>query len=244
VDDLSEPDLAPVDQLHLGGRGTTQVVVERLGLGDGTRLLDVGSGVGGPARTAADACGCHVTGIDLTPDFTDAANELAELVGLSDTVEFRTADATDLPFADGAFDAAMQVHVGMNVPDKPAVFAEVARVLRPGGRFVVFEQMRSGDTEPRYPCPWAADPAASFLATEEEYREMLAAAGFRVVDVEDLTELGLELMAKNRAASEEGPDAPGRLSLFGPDWAERIGNDVEALSGGVLRAKLVVAELP
>lgn len=243
VDDLAEPDLAPVDQLHLGGIGTTQVVVEHLGLREGMRLLDVGSGVGGPARMAAHATGCRVTGVDLTPEFTEAATELTELVGLSDTVEFVTADATDTPFEDDTFDAAMQVHVGMNVPDKAPVFAEIARVLRSTGRFVVFDQMRAGEEQPRYPVPWATDAGASFLATEEEYHRMLAEAGFRVADVEDLTGLGLALVARNRAVSDEGPDAPGRLSLFGPDWAERIANDVDALRSGVLRAKLIVAEL-
>ena len=242
VDALTAPDLAPFDHLHLGGRGTTARVLARLTLTPGMHLLDVGSGLGGPARMAAYDARCRVTGIDLTADFVEAATTLTARVGLAESVEFRACDATAMPFEDASFDAAMMIHVGMNLPDKAGVFAEVRRVLRPGGRFAVFDQMRTRDDQPEFPCPWAGDEDGSFLATEEDYRALLTDAGLRVTASEDLTDLGLQLFAQAQAASEEGPTSPGRLSLFGPGWPERIRHDMDALRSCVLLGVLLVAE--
>ena len=119
-------------------------------------LLDVGSGIGGPARTFADAFGCRVTGVDLTEEFVEAANALTRRCGLSDRVSFRQASALALPFADASFDAATLIHVGMNIEDKAGLFAEVRRVLKPDARFGVYDIMRVAEGEIPYPMPWAA----------------------------------------------------------------------------------------
>src|SRR5438552_1249972 len=105
-------------------------------------VLDIGSGLGGPARTLAEEYGCHVTGIDLTPSFCEAAAAMSTWVGLGKRVAFQQADATDLPFADNQFDAAMTIHVAMNIPAKQQMYAEARRVVRPGGIFAVYDVLQ------------------------------------------------------------------------------------------------------
>jgi MPBQ/MSBQ methyltransferase len=228
---LEAGDLFPVDQLHAGGLASTRYALERLGIGAGTRLLDVGCGIGGPSRLAAlyDA---EVTGVDLTPEFVEAATALTERVGLSETISFVATPGEALPFDDGSFDAAVMVHVGMNVADKLALFAEVHRVLEPGGRFAVFDQMRTGDGALPFPMPWAEDRRYSFVETVSEYTAHLATAGFTVLEVENRTESTL-------GAAPDGPVSP--MTIFGAPFRARIGNNVAATRAGRLGAVLVVA---
>jgi SAM-dependent methyltransferase len=231
TDHLVPADLFPVDQLHAGGAKTTRHVLGRLDSGPGLRLLDVGCGIGGGSRMAA-VSGAEVTGIDLTPDFVEAATELSAKVSLDDRTTFLAGPGESLPLEDDAFDAAFMIHVGMNIPDKSAVFAEVQRVVKPGGRFAVFEQMRTGDDDLTYPMPWAEDERSSFVETQEDYRRHLEAAGFVVEAVEDLTPLTM-------GAPPGGAVSPA--VVFGPVFAQRIGNNVAATRAGQLGAMLMVA---
>ena len=176
---LATGDLSGVDEFHSGWRPLTLALASELAPPPGTRLLDVGAGIGGPARHFAEAYGCDVTGIDLTPAFVELATELTARTGLADRVRFVTGSALAMPFPDDAFDLATMFHVGMNIADKAALFAEVARVLRPGGRFVVYDLMRTGDAPLPWPMPWADDASTSFVETPARYRELLEAAGFR-----------------------------------------------------------------
>ena len=231
VEHLTPTDLFPVDQLHAGGVAATQHTLERLGLERGTRLLDVGCGIGGPSRLGA-TYDAEVTGIDLTPEFVDAATELTAKVGLSDRARFVTTAGESLPFEDAAFDAAVMIHVGMNIPDKQAVFAEVHRVLAPGARFAIYDQMRVSDGDLTYPLPWAEDERSSFVESAEDYSAELEAAGFTEEEVED------------RTAATLGPPPGGPLSpmaVFGGAFAVRIGNNVSATKAGLLGANLVLA---
>jgi MPBQ/MSBQ methyltransferase len=231
VEQLAAADLFPVDQLHAGGVAATRHALDRLGLAPGTRLLAVGCGIGGPARLAA-TYGAQVTGIDLTPEFVEAATALTERVGMTDRASFVATPGESLPFEDDSFDAAVMVHVGMNVPDKQAVFAEVHRVVAPSGRFALYEQMRTGEGDLPYPLPWAVDERSSFVETVEDYRTHLEGAGFSVEDVEDRT-------GSTLGPPPEGPISP--LVVFGPAFAQRIGNNVGAVKAGLLGAVLVVA---
>jgi ubiquinone/menaquinone biosynthesis C-methylase UbiE len=175
-----------------------------------------------------------VTGIDLSPDFVDLARRLTARVGLTDDVVFDVGSATDLPYGDGSFARAMLNHVGMNIPDKARVFAEVRRVLEDGGLFAVYEQMRTGDGELTFPMPWADSETTSFVESRERYTELLRTAGFSVEHDED----------RAAAVAAAGPAPPGALTpgdLVGPSFAERIGNNIAATMAGVLSPVLMVA---
>ena len=159
-----------------------------------------------------------MTGIDLTPGFVAAASELSARAGLADRARFVAGSALDLPFADASFDAATLMHVGMNIADKARLFAEVRRVLRPGGTFGVYEVMRTGDGPLPMPLPWADSEATSFVETPETYRALLAAAGFRVADERDRTDFVLELAREDaRPHRRRGPPKLGLHVIMGPD---------------------------
>ena len=226
-------DLAAVDQLHAGGPDSTRYLFAQLHLGPTTRLLDVGSGIGGGARLAAAEFGCPVVGVDLSPDFVATAERLGDLVGLSSGVEFVVCSAADTGLPDASFDRASLIHVGMNMPDKAVVFAEVHRLLERGGVFGLYEQMRVGPGDLGYPLPWAVDERSSFVASPEEYVRDLSSAGFRVVRQEN-----------RMAAVARGGPGPGGLdqaAVFGPVFAERIGNNLAAARAGVLAPILLIA---
>ena len=240
IDHLTVDDLSPVDQLHAGFSDATRYLLTRLDLGPDARLLDVGCGIGGPARLAAGEHGWRVTGVDLSPDFVATAGALTARVGLTDRVDFRVASADDLGIETGTFDAAMMVHVGMNIPDKAAVFTDVRRALRDGGTFAVFEQMRVGDGDLPYPLPWAEDDRSSFVASPAEYARDLGSAGFSVIVTED------------RTAETSGPPGPpgppdgspslSPMAVFGPEFGRRIGNNIAATRAGLLAPVLILAE--
>jgi SAM-dependent methyltransferase len=148
-DHLAPADLTPVDEFHTGGREATAAFAEQAGFSAGQHLLDIGCGIGGASRFFAVERGCRVTGIDLTEDYVRTAAALSRRVGLADRVSYRQASAVALPFADAAFDGAYMIHVGMNIEDKPALFAGVRRVVKPGGTFALFDIMPEGAQPPR-----------------------------------------------------------------------------------------------
>lgn len=233
VDHLTVGDLGSVDQMHAGFASATRDLLARLGLSADATLLDVGCGLGGPARFAAAEYGCHVVGVDLSPDFIEAARRLTARVGLDDRVRFAVTSGDGTGLSDASIDAAILVHVGMNVEDKRALFTEVARVLRPGGRFGVYEQMQVGAGPLTYPLPWAEDARTSFVEAPEAYEAALADAGFTVETVED------------RTAAIVNPGPPdGTLSpgvVFGSGFMERIGNNVAATRAGDLAPVVIIA---
>ena len=161
---VTAEDLASVDEFHIGGRHSTGELARQLTLRSTDRVLDLGCGLGGPARQIAGHYGCHVTGLDLTRDYVDAGNILSRWLRLEDRVSLQVGNALALPFSDALFDAAYMIHVGMNISDKRALFAEVARVLRPGAHFGVYDVMHTGDGALAYPLPWASTAETNAIA--------------------------------------------------------------------------------
>ena len=145
------------------------------------RLLDIGSGLGGPARYFVRHHGCDVTGIDLTEEFVAVARSLSRRLSMEGKVRFQQGSATAMPFPDTSFDAATLIHVGMNIADKRMVFREVRRVLVPGGIFGIYDQMREAPGNLTYPLPWATTRAASFVDEPETYKRLLTEAGFEII---------------------------------------------------------------
>jgi SAM-dependent methyltransferase len=223
---LVPDDLAPVDEFHIGGGEATRALAERLPLKPGLQLLDIGSGLGGAARHLAHAHGCRVTGIDLTAEYVDLARALTARVGLADRVAFEQASALDLPFADGRFDGAWTVHVAMNIADKPRLYAEAFRVIRPGGFFAVYDVLADSGEPLHYPVPWAADATTSFLVNSHGLLRLLSAAGFEPIASRDRRDFALDFFERLERRLAAAPAAP-RLGLhlvMGEDAKAKVAN--------------------
>ena len=235
---LTAGHLALFDQFHMGGPAATGWVGDALAVVPPATVLDVGSGLGGPARQLAAATGALVTGVDLTPEHVAGATALSRAVGMHGTTAFLLGDATELPFAAGAFDAAAMLFVGMNVADKHALFAEVRRVLQPGGRFVVYDPVLSGEEQPDYPMPWAARREDSHLLGPEQYGATLRRAGFSVHEEHDCS---VEVV---RLADHADSDQAGRVEIarlqFGEQGMVRFANLLRAIRDGVVQPRLFV----
>ena len=206
--------LAPYDQFHGRGLEATVEAAALMPARPGDRLLDIGSGLGGPARWIARRFGCRVVGVDLTPAFCDAARELTRRTAMQAAVEFHVGDALALPFADAGFDGAYSMNVSMNIADKAALYREIHRLLVPGGWLLLSEIARGDGPEPDYPMPWAATAAASFLATPQQTRDGLAAAGFDVLELRSTRAQALAYGARSREAVARGEKPPHRAVML------------------------------
>ncbi len=238
--------LAPVDEFHIGGAPATEAFAAKLPFKPGDRLLDVGCGLGGPARFLAGRCGAHVTGIDLTQEYVEVAAELSRRTGQAASTAFDVGSALAMPYGDGSFDGAITVHVAMNIHDREGLYAEVARVLKPGATFGVYDVMKGNATPIDYPVPWAMTEATSRLCTPAETQTLLQGAGFEVVDVEDRTGHAKDFFAKAIAAAKAagGPPAVGLHLLTGETHARKFANMLNAVSDGRLAPSMIVARKP
>jgi ubiquinone/menaquinone biosynthesis C-methylase UbiE len=232
---VTAEELAPVDEFHVGGLEATRELAAQMGLRAGMRLLDVGSGIGGPARFFAATFACEVTGIDLTEEFVRVAETLTRLVKLQERAQFRQASALEMPFGAETFDGAYMLHVGMNVADKAGVFREVRRVLKAGMQFAVYDIMQTSEGAFSLPAPWAVTPETSFVETPGQYREALQAAGFRIERERGRRAFAIEFMRQAMArAAASGAPALGLHLLIGEKTPEMLKNMMAAMLGGVL----------
>ena len=227
-------DLKPVDEFHTGGQEATDALLNQLDITSETRVLDIGCGIGGTARHVAARAGCHVTGVDLTPAYVTAAKTLSTLVGLDALTTFRTGSALDLPVPVHAFDLVLMFHVGMNIDDKKTLFAEVARVLAPGGTFALFDVMRLSDAPLNFPFPWAETSGVSFVDPPEIYREAAEKAGFGRLEERNRLDFALDFFNRVFARMEKagGPPPLGIHLLMGGTAKEKLQNYVTHISAG------------
>jgi len=226
---LTLDDLAPFDQFHGGGKWFTLRLAHLADLKPGMKVLDVGGGLGGPARTLALEFGCHVTVVDLTDSYVQAGEMLTELMGLTDRVKHQIGDALELSFEDNSFDIVWTQNSGMNIEDKESLYTGFQRVLRPNG-LLVFQELMSGPNQPLiFPVMWSRDGTNNFLRKPEQMRAMIEASGFRIHKWEDVTHektpkvprpkyniqklvMGDELLAKIRVADKHN-DEEDRLVM-------------------------------
>src|SRR5689334_11624245 len=215
-------DLAGIDEFHALGRPATMALADLAGIERGAKVIDVGAGLGGPARFLADRFGVRVTAVEPTKRFRDACAELTRRAGLAELVRTVDGTATDLPAADASMDVAWMQAVAISVADKRTMARELRRVLRPGGRLAFFDSFARSGEELHFPVPWADGPEASFLDSAAELREHFEAAGFEAVVWNEqegaLAEIGRRSFTPTVDPAEVG------LHRLMPDFQERMGN--------------------
>ena len=244
IDSVRIEDLGPVDEFHIGGRVATESFLDQLNIGTDQCVFDVGCGLGGGSRFAANRYGCRVVGIDLTQEYVETGVALCSWVGLSYRIHLEKGDATALSHLDDAYDHAYMMHVGMNIADKRSLATELHRVLRPGGRFGIYDVMRVGDGDLAFPVPWAADSESSEVATPNEYKAALEAAGFRVIAERNRRDFAFEFFSqfKAKAASVGGSPPLGLHILMGDTATENVKNMIENISRNLVAPVELVAE--
>lgn len=245
VERLTPEDLAPVDQFHIRGRTATLELARAVGLDEATRVLDVGSGVGGASRCLAAEFGCRVTGIDLTEAYCRAATLLTAKTGLTHLVDYRQGDATRLPFEDQSFDVVWTEHVAMNIPDKARLYGEMHRVLKPGGSLAIYDVLAGPSGPVLFPVPWARTPETSFLVSPDELRSLLTEADFTVTEWRDTTEAARTwFVALAEKIRRDGLPPLGFHLLLGSDFKEMAQNQGRNLQEGRIALAQIVARKP
>lgn len=243
-DNLVVEDLAPVDEFHTAGRKATLKALHMIPLNPDMRLLDAGCGIGGTARCIASERGCHVTGVDLTPDYVEVARLLTERVGLSDLCDFHAGSVLDLPFTDGSFDGAVTFHVAMNIADREKFYSELARVVRVGGPLCIFDVMKGPAAGMTYPVPWAETEMTSFLKSRDETVALIDDAGFALIKEQNLRAFARTYFREMDARTKKD-GAPPRLGLrllTGLNTEKKFANYVEALEARQIEPVILVAK--
>ncbi|SMG57884.1 class I SAM-dependent methyltransferase [Paraburkholderia susongensis] len=236
---LTPRQLAALDHFHTRGLAATADLAHLAGITADMSVLDVGSGVGGPARFLAATRGCRVTGIDLSEPFVEAARYLTQRTGQGERVSFHSGSALDLPFDSNCFDAVLLQHVAMNIAERTRLYEEIRRVLKPGGRFAIFDVVANG-SEPYYPVPWSRTPATSFLLTADATRTAIEQAGFHTLAWQNDTEAAKAWFTELRASGL--PPSPNLGVVMGPDFAELAANLGRNLLEGRLEILTAVFE--
>ena len=232
--------LSGVEHLHSGGLATTQDQAEKLALGPDARVLDIGCGIGGPARYLAHTYGCHVDGIDLTPEMIETGQVLTRRCGLEDKVTLEIGNAMELAFPDQTFDVVWCQNVTMNIADQAGFLGQVYRVLKPGGKFTSTEYSTGPGGDVLYPVTWAYDAAINFLDSEDVMRAQFADAGFSILDWTNYTAQAIDRLGQAAAA-------PSKLTnrlVFGDDTPERSGNVRRNLMEERIIYWMITAERP
>jgi SAM-dependent methyltransferase len=226
--DLSQvtlDDLKPVDEFHIRGDAATRELIKLAAFSSDQHILDVGCGIGGSTRRLSHETGCRVTGIDLSDEYIDTAKQLTRLLKMEDRVDFHATSALALPFDSDSFDGVWSLQMNMNVEDKLSWLTETCRVLKPGGRAVLYEVCGNKNTPPHFPVPWAQDGSMSFLATPEKFRDLITSAGLQVSAWNDKTDLAKQTFAKVQKPVGK-PDLPilGVYMLVGDDISTKAYN--------------------
>lgn len=237
---LSLTDLAPLDQFHSRGLAGTIELARLIAPTASEKVLDVGSGLGGPSRYLAATFGCDTVGVDLSPSFVEAARVLSQRTQLEGKTAYQCANALSLPFPNGSFNILWTQHVAMNIADRAQLYGEMYRVLRSGGRLAIYDVI-AGSGDVYYPVPWARSSENSFLLSEAETRNVLEQSHFRIVTWQDKTQEVIT-WSDQRKADQTIKVSPIDLSVvMGPDFPVMAANLAKNFREG--RARLLQATL-
>jgi MPBQ/MSBQ methyltransferase len=227
---LRPEDLAAIDEFHIRGREATQELASRLNLDASMHILDVGSGLGGASRYLATTFGCRVTGLDLTEEYCRVAWMLADRLGLGGQITYRQGSALAMPFEDAMFDVVWTQHASMNIADKAGLYAEMRRVLKPGGLLAIYDILAGPGGPVHFPVPWARQPRISFLVTPDELRRLLEQTGFHVAHWRDTTAACRDWFRKvTKRMQQQGAPRLGFHLLLGPEFRTMAVNQVRNL---------------
>ncbi|MEE8160312.1 MAG: methyltransferase domain-containing protein [Acidobacteriota bacterium] len=247
TDNLTRDDLAMLSEFHIGSRPATRELAKLGGIEKGMSVIDLGSGIGGPARTLADEFGCKVTALEITNSFHEVAQMLTERVGVKG-IEFVLGNALDVPKPDASFDQVWLQHVQMNIEDKKKLVSEAFRLLKPGGRFVLHEIFAGTNQPVAYPAPWADDEKISFLVPSVEFKKLAMDAGFKEVAWKNVQEASIKffdnLDAKLKARPADAPPPLGINLLMGPSSPAKLANVLKNLKEDRIEVIKAVFERP
>jgi SAM-dependent methyltransferase len=242
---LTTEDLTPLEEFHIGGRRSTLDLAERVGISESCNVLDIGCGIGGPARALAQNYGCNVLGVDLTEEFCDVGRILTELTGLNDRVTIRHASALEIPADDNSFDVVWMQHVSMNIEHKRELAAEIARVTRLGGKLALYEIVGGAAEIAHFPVPWASSPKLNFLVSAHELEALFVSHGFWAKEWTDETDAATKwFRGAVRALSGGNPPQLSLANLMGdrfPTMAKNLLQNLEEGRAAVVRGVLVLA---
>lgn len=240
-DRLTVEQTSSFDEFHIGGAEATAYVLGKMDIQAGDCVLDVGCGIGGPARHIASATGCHVTGIDLTPGYIDASAALSRATGMGESTSFDVGNGLEMSYEDGRFDVAVSFHVSMNIEDRTGLYREIHRVLVDGGAVCLYDILKGNAPGPIYPVPWAASSETSFLWTIAETCEGLEKCGFDIEYVEDRSSAAGEFFAKMANQAKSNPNPLGLNLITGEHTKTLFGNLRASLGEGSVKPVLILA---
>jgi ubiquinone/menaquinone biosynthesis C-methylase UbiE len=236
---ISPDRLSAVDHFHVRGADATADLAALAGIRPEWAVLDAGSGLGGPSRYLAGHYGCHVEGLDLTPSFVEVAELLAERAGLKERLRYTVGDVTAMPFEAARFDLVWCEHVAMNIADRPRLYREFHRVLKPAGLLAFYDVVSmAGPAAPRYPLPWSETPETSFLLTRDATLHAITAASFVIQAERDASP---EALAWFQRILGGAPQGPGLALVMGPRMAVMAPNLAQSVCEGSLGLLMGIA---
>lgn len=225
--------LSMLDQFHLRGAAASMELAREAELIEKDHVLDVGCGIGGPARMLANNYGCTVTGIDITQEFVNTATRLSQLTGMDDKTRFVCGDALALPFPDNTFDAVWTQHVQMNVEDKKKFYGEIHRVLKKEGSLIFHDIFCNHPGSLKYPVPWASSEKISHLISTSQLHQLLTSLGFYIRQTRDQTDAAIGFLSENNEpVTDTIPFSP--QILMGENGREKLSNLLQNFREGKL----------
>jgi cyclopropane fatty-acyl-phospholipid synthase-like methyltransferase len=238
--------LAPFDQYHYVGTDAVDLAARTLGLDEGSRVLEVGSGIGGPARHLASTVGCHITAVELQDDLDAVAAGLTARCGLSGRVRHVCADILAGAPEPAGYDAVLSILCVLHIPDRARLLAECSAALRPGGRIYLedFTKLR----EPT-PAQWEAlrvKVQCPYLPTPSQYVAQLEAAGFVEIHLDDVSAAWTAFTGERLEAFRSARDR--NVRVHGRDVVDGLEDFYATVAGlyadGVLGGGLVSGRRP